>query len=107
LIGGRTGMPHGLANALILAHAVRFNADVVPHVIWRLAIELGRTDGDAAAAIDQLRARIGLPARLSECGFTREDLDAVVDLSEGNANIAKNPKPVSKSDVRAILEKAY
>jgi maleylacetate reductase len=107
LIGGRTGMPHGLANALILAHAVRFNADVVPHVIWRLAIELGRTDGDAAAAIDELRARIGLPARLSECGFTREDLDAVVDLSEGNANIAKNPKPVSKSDVRAILEKAY
>ncbi|HEY8510049.1 MAG TPA: iron-containing alcohol dehydrogenase [Steroidobacteraceae bacterium] len=107
LVGGHTGMPHGLANALILAHAVRFNADAEPHTIWRLAIELGRTDGDAAAAIDDLRARIGLPARLSECGFSREDLDAVVELSEGNANIARNPKPVSKSDVRAILEEAY
>ena len=26
LVGGRTGIPHGLANAVILTHAVRFNA---------------------------------------------------------------------------------
>src|SRR4029077_19342704 len=25
LLGGRTGIPHGLANAVILPHAVRFN----------------------------------------------------------------------------------
>src|SRR5437763_2388392 len=30
LPGGRTRIPHGLANAVILAHAMRFNADAVP-----------------------------------------------------------------------------
>ncbi|MGH9187026.1 MAG: iron-containing alcohol dehydrogenase family protein, partial [Acidimicrobiales bacterium] len=30
LVGGRTGIPHGLANAVILAHALRFNAEAVP-----------------------------------------------------------------------------
>ena len=30
LVGGRTGIPHGLANAMILPHAIRFNADAVP-----------------------------------------------------------------------------
>src|SRR5690606_33531669 len=58
LVGGCTGMPHGLANAVILAHAVRFNANAVPDVIWRLTNEFGRTDGDAASAIDELRERI-------------------------------------------------
>jgi maleylacetate reductase len=107
LVGGRTGIPHGLANAVILAHAIRFNADAVGSVIEGLAAAFGRTDGDAAGAVDDLRARIGLPARLSECGVTREDLEAVVGLSTGNANIGKNPKKVSESDARAILEGAY
>jgi maleylacetate reductase len=107
LLGGRTGMPHGLANALILSHAVRFNAGAVPQVIARLARSFGREDGDAGRAIDELRARVGLPGHLSECGVTQDDLAAVVALSEGNATIAKNPRRVSREDARAILEAAY
>jgi maleylacetate reductase len=30
LVGGRTGIPHGLANSILLAHCVRFNAEAVP-----------------------------------------------------------------------------
>jgi alcohol dehydrogenase class IV len=107
LIGGRTGIAHGLANALILAHAVRFNADAVPDVIWRLAAAFSRTDGDAAHAIDELRAKLGLPGRLSECGVTPSDVDAVVQLATSNANIARNPKAVSEGDARTILEGAF
>ncbi len=107
LVGGRTGIAHGLTNALILAHAVRFNADAVPEVIARLAAAFGRTDHDAAAAIDELRARLGLPARLSACGLKKEDVDVIVKQSPGNANIGKNPKPVSERDARAILEAAF
>jgi len=106
LIGGRTGMAHGLANALILAHAVRFNQDVVPDVIARLAMLFGRRDGDAAAAIDDLRARLGLPAHLAECGVGDEDIEAAAQASPGNATIAKNPKPVTVADARGILRAA-
>lgn len=107
LIGGRTGIAHGLANAVILAHAVRFNADAVPDAMGRLAAAFGRNDGDAARAIDDLRARVGLPARLSQCGVSGEDIETVARLSTSNATIAKNPKSVSEDDARAILSAAY
>ncbi len=103
MIGGRTGIAHGLANAVILAHATRFNADAVPEAIARLAAAFGREDGDAARAIDELRERVGLPARLSQCGVSAEDIEAVAKLSPSNATIAKNPKRVSVDEARSIL----
>ncbi len=107
IVGGRTGIAHGLANALILAHAVRFNAAAVPDVIWRLAQAMGRTDGDAASAIDELRARVGLPAKLSECGVKAQDIEAVAKLAPANGNVMQNPKPVTEADARAILAVAF
>jgi len=106
MLGGRTGIAHGLANALILAHAVRFNQDAVPEVVARLAEIFGRRDGDAAAAIDELRARLGLPAHLGECGVRREDIEAVAAASPANPRIAQNPKQVGKADALAILQAA-
>src|SRR5438132_1186777 len=91
LVGGRTGIPHGLANAVILAHAIRFNADVVPNEVAALARAMGVDD--AAAAVDDLRDRLGLPARLSDCGVDDDDLDAVVRLAAGNRNVQANPRP--------------
>ena len=107
LVGGRTGIPHGLANAVILAHAIRFNADAVGAVTARLAAAFGRSDDDAARAVDELRARLGLPAHLSQCGVTREDIEVIAKASVGNANIGRNPKQVSEADARAILEAAF
>ena len=104
LVGGRTGIPHGLANGVILAHAIRFNADAID--LGGIAHALG-DDADAAAAVDRIRDQIGLPARLSDCGVTDDDVDAVVRLSQSNPNVRNNPKPVSEDDARAILEAAF
>jgi alcohol dehydrogenase len=104
LVGGRTGIPHGLANAVILAHAIRFNADAVD--LRRIGAALGDVE-DPAGAVDRLRASVGLPGRLSEAGVAAEELDAVARLSQGNGNVQANPKPVSEADARAILEAAY
>lgn len=106
LVGGRTGIPHGLANAILLTHAVRFNADAVPDDVARIGAALG--DGsDAAAAIDGLRADIGLPGRLSEVGVAEDDLEAVARLSQSNNNVARNPRRVSEDDALAILRAAW
>jgi alcohol dehydrogenase class IV len=104
LVGGRSGIAHGLANAVLLAHAIRFNADTVD--LTGIAAALGDPD-DAAGAVDRLRAAIGLPATLSECGVSEDDLDAVARLSQRNRNVLANPKPVSEDDARAILEAAF
>jgi alcohol dehydrogenase class IV len=106
LMGGRTGIPHGLANAMILAHAIRFNADAAPDEIARIGEALGDPD-DAAGAVDRLRERLGLAAGLRDCGVTKDDLDAVARMAEGNRSVQLNPRPVSESDARAILEAAF
>ena len=74
LVGGRTGIPHGLANAILLTHSIAFNAEAVPDEVGRLSAALG---AEAAGAVDALRAGIGLPGRLSEVGVDEADLEAV------------------------------
>jgi alcohol dehydrogenase class IV len=106
LVGGRTGIPHGLANAVILPHAIRFNLDAVPDELARVGAALGDRD-DPAGAATALVTRLGLPTRLSDCGVDEEDLEAIVRLSESSPNVQLNPKPVSPEDVRSILEAAF
>ena len=105
LVGGRTGMPHGLANALILASALRFNASAAPDVVRLLGIALGADD--AASGVDALRRRVGIDGGLSDHGMSEDDLDAVGRMAEGNANVQANVRPVSEADARAILEDAW
>ena len=108
LLGGRTGMPHGLANALLLAPSLRFNAEAVPKAAARIATALGAgVDGDAAGAVDALRDRLGLPGRLSDVGVDDDDLDAVARMAEGNANVRNNPRPVSEAEARELLESCF
>ena len=110
LIGGRTGIPHGLANALLLSASVAFNVPAVPDAVGRIARALGVPSGsasDAPGAVDALRERLGLPSGLSSCGVTEDDLDAVARMAEGNGNVQANPRPVSEADARQILEAAF
>jgi maleylacetate reductase len=104
LVGGRTGIPHGLANAILLSHAVAFNAEVVPDEEAQIGRALG---GEAAPAIDALRADVGLPGRLSEVGVQEDDLEAIARLSQANQNVARNPRPVTEADALGILRAAW
>jgi len=106
LVGGRVGIPHGLANALLLSHSVRFNAPAVPEAVAAIGRALGRLD-DAPGAIDALRERLGIPAGLREAGVAEDDLLAVARLSQSNHNVARNPRPVSEDDALAILRAAW
>jgi maleylacetate reductase len=106
LLGGRTGIPHGLANALILPHAIAFNAAEVPEEVRRIGRALGDED-DASGAAARLRDRLGLPAGLSDVGVTDEDLQAIARMSQGNVSVQRNPRPVSEADALSILEAAW
>ncbi len=106
LLGGRTGLPHGLANAVLLAHSVRFNAPAVPEAVARIGAALGAPD-DPAGAVDRFRAGLGLPGRLSELGVTEEQLEVVARLSQGSPLLAMNPRPVGEDDALGILRAAW
>lgn len=106
LIGGRTGIPHGLANAVILPHAIRYNAEVVPDAVARISEAIG-ADGDAAAGVTAFVETLGLPTHLGDCGVDEDDLDVVARLSQQNPSVRNNPRPVSEDDARAILAAAW
>jgi maleylacetate reductase len=106
LLGGRTGIPHGLANALVLPHAIAFNADTVPEEVRRIGRALGDED-DAAGAVIRLRDRLGLPSGLSDAGVSDDDIHAIARLSQSNVSVQRNPRPVSEADALAILEAAW
>ncbi len=91
LVGGRTGIPHGLANALILEAAMRYNAEAVPEAMARMARALDVDD--APAAVGALVERLGLNTSLSEVGMTTDDLDAVARLSQSSPSVRANPRP--------------
>jgi alcohol dehydrogenase class IV len=77
----------------------------VPEAMDALGDALG--GGEAATAVEVLRERAGLPSRLRDVGVIEDDLDAVARLSQGNPTVARNPRPVSEEDARAILAAAY
>ena len=107
LVGGRTGIPHGLANAVILAHAMRFNADVAPdemHADRRGARRSGRSAGRGRAP--RRAARPAHPA-CGDCGVDEDDLDAVARMSQSSFAVQANLRPVGETDARAILADAY
>jgi maleylacetate reductase len=106
LVGGRTGIPHGLANAMILPHAIRYNADVAHEELRRLGEAIGAPD-DPAGAVADLVKRLGLPSGLGECGVTLDDLDAVARLSQSSHNVRNNIRPVNEDEARGILAAAY
>lgn len=106
LVGARSGIPHGLANAVLLAHAVRFNAPAVGDAGRRVGAALGAPE-DPAGAVDRLRARLGLPATLGECGVGEDDVEVVARLALDNRSVQANPRPVGRDDALAILRAAW
>lgn len=115
-IGGALDLPHGMLNAVLLPHVVRFNAESDPTRFRRLAQALGVRDaarlgddevGEALARrIADLAGAIGAPRRLADIGVTEADLPAFARQTLHDACLTTNPREVSEADVTAILRAA-
>ena len=115
-IGGMLDLPHGMLNAVLLPHVVRFNAEHDPRRFRDLAAALGVRDaallpgdevGEALAQrIGELAGSIGAPRRLREMGVVEADLAAFARQTLCDACLTTNPRDVSEADVTAILRAA-
>lgn len=115
-IGGRLDLPHGMLNAVLLPHVVRFNAEHDPERFRPLAEVLGvphacrlpRDEvGDALAEqIAALATSIGAPASLRSIGVTEADLPSFARQTLHDACLTTNPRDVGEADVMAILRAA-
>ncbi|MEZ0372141.1 MAG: iron-containing alcohol dehydrogenase [Candidatus Sericytochromatia bacterium] len=99
---------HGLANGIMIEHALPFNASFVPERFERMAATLG-LDASVEAFFDWLRAlksEIGIPARLSALEIRPEQIPALADVAIADACHGCNPRPVSREDFVSIFEGA-
>lgn len=103
-LGGRYGAAHGALNALCLAPALRFNRDVVPDAIARLAAAM-RTD-DAPTRVEDL-ARLGGFERLRDLGVHEDELADVAAEIVQRPGARSNPRPASADDVETLLRSIW
>jgi maleylacetate reductase len=103
VLGGSYGLAHAASNAVVLPHAIAYNAPAVPGLVGRWADAMG-TD-DPAAFVFDLAAGAGLPTSLAELGLSETALDdaAARVVEETSAN----PRPVDVVSVRAMLADAW
>jgi alcohol dehydrogenase class IV len=117
-IGGTFHIPHGLSNALVLPHVLRFNAADAAHLYAEIAADafphLSREEGAqgrCSALIDELAAlseRIGLPPRLRDVGIGEGALAKMAsDAMKQQRLLVNNPRHVSEDDALTIYRAAW
>lgn len=114
VLGGTAGVPHGIANAIILPHAMRFNARGVARELAEVARALGCSGGDeaelaeaACRAVYDLIGALGLPQRLREAGVAEADLPGFVRAAMSSKAVQANPVEITELEVGAVYRAAF
>ena len=116
-IGGHYKVPHGLSNALVLPHVLRFNAQVapeayaelLPHVFPDLpAMSVAEAAMKFAQGMADLSQACGLEQGLREMGIAREVLPKLArDAMNQTRLLVNNPRPLDEAAAMQIYEAAW
>jgi alcohol dehydrogenase len=115
--GARYGVPHGVANAINLPPVIEFNVVAGEEVADRFrgvadllgidaaggAVEVGKALADH---VRELRARLGLPGRLSEVGVPEEGIPQLAEDAMGEGSTLVNPREPSEEDFAELYRQA-
>jgi len=117
ILGGTVRVPHGVANAIILPHAMRFNLDAVAPELARAAEAMGlerenKTDAQMAQAgiefVEKLIRTLGLPQHLRDAGVAESDLPKLAALAFNSTTVQNNPRPLaSVQEAEALFHAAW
>ncbi len=124
-LGARFHIPHGRANAMLLPHVMRYNADLsanfgakvetraslrIAHIARRIGLSGDDTNALVLALIRHLNYMLKMtetPMTLKDAGVSKEAYEAVkgamIDAALKDACTATNPRPVTAEDVDGIL----
>ncbi len=116
-LGGHFHIPHGLSNALVLPHVLRFNCVTSSDSYAEMAVyafpDLARFQGQERAvafcdALADLSLACGLPQRLRDMNITKDWLPRLAkDAMNQTRLLVNNPRPVAEVDALAIYTAAY
>lgn len=102
-LGGSFDLPHAETHAVILAHAIHYNAAAVPDLLAPITQIFGGTS--PGMAIYNFAAAMKAPQALRDLGMKESDLDAAADIATQNPYW--NPRPITRPEIRALLQAAW
>lgn len=116
-LGGHFHISHGLSNALVLPHVLRFNAETSPQAYAELAPfvfpDLGDSERDIQAErfcdrLAELSEKCGLASGLRAMNIPEDVLPTLArDAMAQTRLLANNPRTLTEEDALAIYEAAY
>ena len=119
ILGGTANVPHGIANSIILPHAIRFNAEVTASQLLPAAEAMGISlNGNSsmvameamAQKIFDLVGQMNLPQRLRDAGvhLKESDLPQLAQIAFQNRTVQNNPKPITEpAQIEILLRAAW
>ena len=110
-LGGRHHVPHGQANAMLLAATMQFNAPACEDEFVRLAKAMDLTPPTPESFLQELNCLtqdFKIPASMAALGGTEEEIpDMARDACGIERLVVPNPRPLSVDDAETIYRKVY
>ena len=115
-LGAYFDTPHGVANALLLPHVLKFNGQACPELFRNMGnafgLEMANTTDEEAIqkvvdAVKELSIKLHIPQTLKEIGIPKEMLPTLAEQALHDACTPGNPREVTKEDILAIYQEAY
>ena len=117
-IGGTFHIPHGLSNALVLPHVLRFNSPVAQAIYAEIAAhafpDLEKVEGAQARctafieALADLSKELGLPTRLRDVEIPENALEKMAsDAMLQQRLLVNNPRQLNEADALNIYRAAW
>jgi alcohol dehydrogenase class IV len=106
-IGGQFHVPHGVSNALMLTHVLRFNAPEAAPLYDEIAVHLGLPKGGLAMAMEAVIRDCNAPSRLRDVGISASDLESLArDAMNQTRLLVNNPRDVTYEDALKLYAQA-
>ncbi len=117
VLGGTANVPHGIANAIILPHAIQFNADATAEQLIPAAAAMKIPENGSrptvriealAHNIHELIHTMKLPQRLRDVAVKESDLKQLASIAFQNRTVQNNPKPITEvTQLEDLLRAAW
>jgi alcohol dehydrogenase class IV len=95
---------HGLANAVMIDHVMRFNWPAAEEKMKELARVAGATD--LISFLSNLKREIGIPDRLGTLGVKQDQIPRLVEIALADICHQTNPRPCTRQDFEQLFAAA-
>ncbi len=105
-LGGTFNLPHAETHAVLLPHAIAYNAPFAERALAPAARALGVAGArDVPGALFDLAVAVGAPTALAAIGMPADGLDRAAEIATRRPY--PNPRPLERDAIRSLLQDAF